>query len=95
MNPKYLVRPDDFHIFSLDKKNGRYRSYSTKNVRYYNGRRPSAQSHFTLKNLTQNYRFFAIKKSEIQIYEKKHKEYCDHISRLNRSDGHGGIKGYT
>ena len=32
MNPKYLVRPSDFHIFELDMSNNCYRSYSSKNV---------------------------------------------------------------
>ncbi len=92
---KYLVRPEDFHIFELDKSNGCYRSYSARSVTYSDGNRPNAQSHFTYENLTRNYGFFPIEKSKIKEYEEKNDLYFKYMSWTTRSDGHGGSKGGT
>ena len=91
---KYLVRPNDYHIFEIDESNGCYRSY-TKNITRSDGTRPDAQKHFTYENLTKNYNFFPITEDEISIFEEKNKQYNMFISWQNRSDGHGGIKGGT
>lgn len=95
MNPKYLVRPIDFHIFDLDESNNCYRSYSTRTITDSYGNRPEAMSHFTYGILTQGYGFFPIEESEIKIYEQKNDDHCKFISWQTRSDGHGGIKGGT
>ena len=93
--PKYLVRPRDFHIFDLDETNNCYRSYTTREVTYSDGTRPNANDHFTYENLTENYGFFPIDENELETYENKNNEYCKFISWQTRSDGHGGIKGGT
>lgn len=90
---KYLVRPDDYHIFEIDEFNGCYRSYTTRNIR--SDGRPNAQKHFTYENLTKNYNFFPITEEEIPTYEEKHNLYFEFISWQTRSDGHGGVKGGT
>jgi len=94
MTPKYLVRTRDFHIFELDKSNNCYRSWSTRNITRGDGSRVNAQPHFTLKNLTNNYGFIPIDKSELKMYEHN-KEYHKFVSWQGRSDGHGGVKGGT
>ena len=93
-NPQYLVRPHDSHIFELDESNQCYRSFSAP-VEYPDGTRPNAQSHFTLDNLTSNYDFFQIKKSELKKYEEKHNFHLGYVLWSTRPDGHGGIKGGT
>lgn len=93
--PTYLVRPEDFHIFDLDKTNNRYRSYTTRNVRYPDGTRPNAQEIYTFKLLTENFGFFPIKRNELKVYEAKNKLYHKYQNWASRSDGHGGCKGGT
>ena len=90
-NPKYLVRPHDFHVFELDASNNCYRSYE----KVENENRPDAYNHFTFEILTKNYGFFAINESEIEVYEKKNNLYHKWMSWSSRSDGHGGTKGGT
>lgn len=92
---KYLVRPDDFHIFELDESNGCYRSWATKDVTRPDGTRPHAMSHFTFDILTKNFGFFPIEESELSIYQSKNNEYLKFTHWLDRSDGHGGSKGGT
>jgi len=94
MNPKYLVRPEDFSIFDLDESNGCYRHYSTQ-PDYTDGTRQNAMSHFTYENLTKNYDFFPILESELESYRIKNDEYFNFLSWQTRPDGHGGIKGGT
>lgn len=88
-NPKYLVRPHDSHIFSIDESNGCYRTYYKNPI----PNQPNAYSHFTLDNLTTNYGFFAITEDEIPRYEAKNNQYHEWLKWANRSDGHGGSKG--
>lgn len=92
---KFLVRPNDFHIFDLDESNKCYRSYSTRSVTYSDGTRANAQSHFTFENLTTNYDFFPIDEKELSIYEEKNKFHLAYLSWSTRSDGHGESKGGT
>jgi len=92
---KYLVRPTDYHIFEIDFHNCCYRSYSNRSVTYPDGTRPSAQEHFTFKNLTENYDFIPIQDDELPEYEKKHELYTKNLNWDTRSDGHGGSKGGT
>jgi hypothetical protein len=90
-NPKYLVRPDDFHIFEIDPLNGCYRGYEEKKVK----NRFHAYDHFTFENLTENYGWFPITKEEIPKYlEKMHFHYA-FLSWQCRNDGHGEAKGGT
>ena len=90
---KYLVRPNDYHIFEIDEFNGCYRSYTNSDITRGDSTKPNAQKHFTYENLTKNYDFFPITEEEISMYEEKNNQYCDFISWQNRSDGHGGVKG--
>lgn len=92
--PKYLVRPDDSHIWELDESNNCYRSYSSI-ILYSDGTRQNAQPHFTFENLTVNYGFFAISEDEIEKYTKKFNLYYKWLAWSCRSDGHGGTKGGT
>ena len=87
--PKYLVRPHDFHIFEIDESNNCYRSY--EKIEKVN--RPNAYSHFTYEILTDGYGFFPIEENEIEIYEKKNDFYYKYMRWTCRSDGHGGSKG--
>lgn len=89
MNPKYLVRPNDFTIFEIDNSNNCYHPSTNINTL------PSAMPHFTYKNLTKNYGFFPIKESEISFYKEKSEEYFKFLIWQSRSDGHGGCKGGT
>jgi hypothetical protein len=93
--PKYLVRPNDFHIFEIDESNNCYRSYCNRHVTYSDGTRPNAQNHFTYDILTDGYGFFPIEENEIEIYEKKGKLYRKYMNWVTRPDGHGGSKGGT
>ena len=92
-NPKYLVRPNDYHIFEVDNSNGCYRSYLNRNITRSDGTRPNAQSHFTFGVLTNNFDFFPIEESMIEYYTEKNKEYLEYMKWYNRPDGHGGVKG--
>lgn len=86
-NPKYLVRPEDLGIFELDESNGCYRYFDRGIV---NGDVPNAYPHFTFKTLTENYGFFEINESHLELYEK----IRDELAKKNKSepDGHGGKK---
>jgi len=95
MNPKYLVRPNDYSIFDLDETSGCYRSWSRKPLTDSVGNRPTPYSHFTFEILTQNYGFFPIDESEIDIYDQKCDEHYKFLSWQCRPDGHGGSKGGT
>jgi len=96
MKTKYLVRPNDMHIFEIDESNGCYRSYTNRSVTDSDGNRPNAYEHFTYENLTQNYYFFPIGDvDEIDIYEYFHNIYMKFTSWQSRPDGHGGRKGGT
>jgi len=90
---RYLVRPKDYHIWELDPHNNCYRSYSCRNVTYPDGTRPNAQNHFTFENLTQNYDFFPILKTQIPKYEELGHLYHKLMDKFHENDGHGGIKG--
>jgi hypothetical protein len=92
---KYLVRPNDMHIFEMDKSNSCYRSYTTRDVRRPSGLRPLAQEHFTYENLTEDYNFFPIEKLDIPMYEYFNNIRTQYVSWQARSDGHGGVKGGT
>lgn len=91
--PKYLVRPHDFSIYDLDETNNCYRYWSRNPPKYSDGTRPNAMEHFTYDNLTQNYDFFPIKETQLEMYEQKHNDYYDFVSWQSRPDGHGGSKG--
>ena len=92
---KYLVRPDDFHIFEVDDSNGCYRSYTLRSITYPDGTRPEASDNFTYENLTHNYNFFPIDEDKLSAYEYFGKIYVDFVSWQCRPDGHGGVKGGT
>ncbi len=87
-NSKYLVRPHDFRVFELDFNNA-YRAYEEPGKEIVN--RSNAQSHFTFKNLTQNYDFFVIQESEIQDYQKKNHLYYKYQDLKWKNDHHGGV----
>lgn len=91
-NSKYLVRPNDFHIFEIDPSNGCYRSFSCEAKRG-DGSRMEAQSHFTFDNLVNNYNFIQIEESEVEAYQKKYDFHMGFVMWQCRSDGHGGNKG--
>ncbi len=90
---KFLVRPNDFHIWDLDESNGCYRSYSTRSVTYSDGTRSNAQPNYTYDNLVNNYDFIPITEEELPDYEAKHDYRMGFITWQYRSDGHGGCKG--
>jgi hypothetical protein len=92
---KYLVRPNDFHIFEVDESNGCYRSYSNKDVTDSSGWRPNAYAHFTFEILTEGYGFFPIEESELEEYKKRSDTYMNYRLWCSRPDGHGGCKGGT
>ena len=92
---KYLVRPNDMHIFEVDESNGCYRSYTNKSVTRMDGTRPEAQDHFTYENLTEDYHFFPIPEDELPMYEHFGNIHTKYISWACRPDGHGGSKGGT
>lgn len=77
MKPKYLVRPDDYHIFELDESNGCYRSWTLRSIKGINGKRATAKSDYTFENLTKKYNFLPITESELNEYEIKHDKNSD------------------
>lgn len=89
--PEYLVRTADCHIFEVDPENGCYRS----RIKYSDGSRPKAMSHFTFEYLTNNFEFIPIDKKDIPKWEAKHEDFLDYTRWYSRSDGHGGVKGGT
>ncbi len=89
MNNVYLVRPEDNAIFEIDPFNGCYRPYITNKIK----NRSNAYSHFTFKNLTEDYGWFPIEKSEIPKYQELNKEWHRIWAKYYESDGHDGIKG--
>jgi hypothetical protein len=93
--PKYLVRPDDFGIFELDNTNGCYNRRLKPQFKYPDETPVHAREHFTFENLTNNYGFFAIDETELELYEHKCDDYYRFISWHSRSDGHGSYKGGT
>lgn len=94
-NPRFLVRPHDYHIWELDESNNCYRSYSTRSVTYSDGTRPNASTSHTYEVLVRNFDFIPITEEELPEYEAKHEYHCGFNSWLSRSDGHGGCKGGT
>lgn len=95
MKPKYLVRPNDFHIFELDTSNSYYRPYSTKEVTGSKGNRPQASTLFTCDLLVNIHNFFPINEDEIPKYLAKNDDHTEFTLWQHRSDGHGGVKGGT
>lgn len=93
-NTKYLVRPNDSHIFEIDPSNGAYRSKTTI-VLYSDGTRPKVQPHYTFDFLTKNFGFIPIEEKDLQFYIQKGKEYMDYQRWASRTDGHDGRKGGT
>jgi len=94
MKQKYLVRPNDYHIWELDESNNCYRSYTNRDVTYSNGIRPNANDRYTFEYLTEC-GFIPINENELKIYEDKNQLYCDWLNWYTRPDGHGGSKGGT
>ena len=93
---KYLVRPNDMHIFEVDESNGCYRSYTNRSVVYHDTKeRPQAQDHFTYDSLTEDYHFFPIEELDILMYEYFNNIYTKYFSWACRPDGHDGVKGGT
>lgn len=86
----YLVRPNDFMIFEIDKSNGCYRTIHRSKIKKH-----QAQSHFTYENLVNNYNFLPIKRTELKNYKLLRDYYYDYRTWETRSDGHGGTKGGT
>lgn len=77
MNPKCLVRPDDFSIYDLDESNGRYRLWSPKRRLY------TAMEHSTFEYLTKEHGFFPIEENELGLYQEKCNEYYRQLSWQN------------
>ena len=92
---KYLVRPDDMHIFEIDESNGCYRSYTCRDVTDRFGNRPDADEHMNYDNLTNNYNFFPINENDLEMYGYFHEIYCRYLNWTCRPNGHGGSKGGT
>ena len=80
---EYLVRHDDFMIF---KSNGKGLYAPLNSVKEYHGNETPYYGHFTYNNLT-NLGFFAIKKDEIDTYQKKCDDYYEQLSEQTRKKG--------
>ena len=93
MNPRFLVRSNDYHIWELDPYNNCYRSYSTRQVTYSDGTRPNARHNYTFENLTENYGYYPIEESELPRIEALGEKYHKILNKYYHSDGHGGIDG--
>lgn len=90
-HPKYLVRPNDMMIFEIDESNGYYRTFEEKEIK----NRPNALKHFTYENLTQNYHFFPIEETELNMYKYFNDICYKFMNWQSRPNGHGGRKGGT
>jgi hypothetical protein len=66
--PQFLVRPSDNHIFEICKYDGRYDTYSMKDLS--NGCPP--YEHFT-SEVFLSYKFFPISEQELSIYQNRFK----------------------
>jgi len=94
-NPKYLVRPSDFHIVEVDESNGAYRSYTSRDVSYSDGTRPKANPYFTYENLTYLHSFFPIEEHELRFFEQMGNDRREFFAWQDIPGGYGGIKGGT
>lgn len=89
MNPKYLARPSDGSIWSLNDDG---ETYSSKD---FKDKFPDNITHkHSLKSLI-NSGFYEVSENQFPELEKIGNEYYEFIIWQSRSDGHGGSKGGT
>jgi len=87
--PKYLARPSDGVVFSLNEDG---KTYSLKESKE---KFPDNLHHkYKFSNLIA-LDFYAVEESEFPALKKLQDEYYEFLSWKTRSDGHGGCKGGT
>lgn len=84
--PKYLVRPHDYSIFTLNPENNEY---------YLDLGNGHTTMSYTYDLLVNTHHFYPAEECELKLYEEKNIEYLNFESWKSRSDGHGGCKGGT
>lgn len=84
--PKYLVRPHDYTIFTLNPENNEY---------YLDLGNGHATMSYTYDILVNTHHFYPAEESELKLYKTKNNEYLEFESWKSRSDGHDGYKGGT
>jgi hypothetical protein len=81
---KYLVRPDDSMIFTLNEEYGVYEILDGPTD--IDGNPPIPYAHFTYENLTE-VGFFPIEESELKFYQNKRDQYFRKL-RQERENAH-------
>ena len=87
--PKYLARPDDGEVWSLNDDNLTYSSKRFKDEH---------PDHITHKHAYETLiacEFYSVTEDDFPALEEKGKDFYEFISWQGRSDGHGGSKGGT
>jgi hypothetical protein len=87
--PKYLARPSDGTVFSLNKDEKTYSIKEHKDKNPFNLHHEYNFSHLISLD------FYEVQESDFPTLKKFGKEYYEFISWTSRSDGHGGCKGGT
>jgi hypothetical protein len=87
--PRYLARPSDGTVFSLNKDGKTYSMKESKDERPFNLHHEYKLSHLISLD------FYEVQESEFPALKKIGEEYLEFTSWTSRSDGHGGCKGGT
>ena len=86
MLPKYLVRPSDFAIYSINDDGLTYSHMIYKNkIENYVG------NCFKYETLISS-GFFVITDNELTEYQNRYEMYYDEYNKSVVNDGHGGLK---
>lgn len=85
-NAKYLVRPSDFMIFSLNDDGETY------DIDDFKKEYPDHLRMNYKLDLLLSCGFYSIEDNEFDIYMKKHDDYWKIEAHRWISDGHGGVK---
>jgi murein tripeptide amidase MpaA len=86
---KYLVRPSDFMVWSLNTDGKTYSNHEHKST-IENCNCDYNYDHFNYENLTKNYGWIEIKESEVKKFTQLCNEHYARESRRMKNDGHGG-----
>lgn len=87
--PKYLARPTDYAIWSINKDGRTYSSMKQKE------KFPDSLHQKTPYQTLIDFEFYPVEEKDFFDLEMRGREYYEFLKWQSRSDGHGGIKGGT
>jgi hypothetical protein len=87
--PKYLARPDDGEVWSLNEDGSTYSSKRFKDEH------PDNITHEYAYETLLACAFYEVTGEDFPALEEKGKDFYEFLSWQGRSDGHGGSKGGT